>query len=815
MLRIFDSNHNQINRNTVISKNRFNIYAHQKFSIQILKFSESAVTNPPRLYDVEHNSVDYLENIYFCTIYIPKNETKVVIRVFENSQQTMYTDYMIEYNDGNILSDSQKHYNDIMTNKGMPSYEDIAKSVIPTKDYDARELVKKLLLDLNKIFKNKGTKDSVENFFKFLGYEDYTDNRLVISDILDDNKEKTGYYEALYHYYKQIYNPEYDEHNLPNVEMNILNIDDFKEALIHAIKIANKYFTTEEQLIDVVNIQFNANSPKFEDINSRNRLHFQYDCLYFRHDIKINAVTYDEYERFKQYHVKDTATIDLNLPKHEVKYFMMPEDLPNIQTLDFFKISNEIFEDTEILPSDMENIRRGFGAILHLSVTIPSTTLSGRRWVETEFFNKDDDSIKITTPRVEVDTDDEITEQIVIFKNGVYRFLVNMYDTYGAKETYFYDFVLAQENVRIDTDVFTSKKLTPLNNPNEIYQDTTTPNLSLTRIALEIPVGNNVTIPVNSYQLFQDDVPTDLAHYYDVESPTAVERWISKKYVRQFEKFNMNYRLKDITESIPICLIDSFLDINVFPKDVSDEDIYVEIYDPFQKTIKVSLTDLHESMSPLDNLFVFYSEIFERRYTSISEYEDTSIGEHWVIIGMLSGFNLDNFNKRIFVKRGDDYIPITEIEGFYKSKQPLYYDIPMAITQDEVTQYYVSDTGLYAYVKQQEDTIEEIPCIKSLFPHLTKMRDHNESYGLKLNDVVYASVSPKYIDYPFECEWDVQDTFTHESLKFSKSKTLLYRYKLKNIIDIWLKFYLIGFGDTFEHTKLLQSVQSYHEEYQT
>jgi hypothetical protein len=811
MLRIFDSNHDQISRNTIISKNRFNIYAHQKFTIQILKFSKDAETNPPRLYDLEHNSVDYLENIYFCTLYIPKNETKVVIRVFEDFTHSVFVDYMVEYNDGNILSDDQQHYNDIMTNKGMPPYEDIAKSVIPESDYDSRELIKKLLLDLNKIFKNKGTKESVENFFKFLGYEDYTDNRLIISDILDDNQEKTGYYEALYHYYKQIYRPEFDENNLPNVEINILNIDGFKEALLHAIKIANKYFTTEEQLIDVVNIQFSANSPKFDSIVSRNRLHFQYDALYFRHDVKINVHTYDEYERFKQWHVKDTATINLNLPKHEIKYFMTAEEIAEIQSIEFFKITDEIFEDTEILPSQMADIRRGFGAILHISVTIPSTTITTRRWVETEFYNIEDPSIKITTPRVELDTDDEITEQIAVFKNGVYRFLVNIYDTYGAKETYFYDFVLAQENVRIDTDVFTSKNLTSLNNPNEIYQDTTVPNLSLTEVRLDIPVGNNVFVPINSYQLSQADVPTNLATYYDVDSPMHIDRWLSKKYVRQFEKFNMNYRLKDITESIPIALIDSFLDINVLPKSESDEDIYVEIYDPFSKTRLVPLSELNESMSPLDNLFVFHSEIFERRYRVLDDYVDVSLGDHWVIIGMLSGFNLDNFNERIFIKRGAEYIRITEVEGFYKSKQPLYYDIPMAITQDEVTEYYASDTGLYAYVKQQDDTVETIPCIKSLFPHLTKMRDYHESYGLKLNDVVYAAVSPKYIDYPFECEWDVQDTFTHESLKFSKSKTLLYRYKLKNIIDILLKFYLQGFDQTYEHVKLLQSVQSYQE----
>ena len=59
MLRIFDSNHDQIKRNTIISSNHFNIYAHQKFTIQILKFSKNAETNPPRLYDLEHNSVHY------------------------------------------------------------------------------------------------------------------------------------------------------------------------------------------------------------------------------------------------------------------------------------------------------------------------------------------------------------------------------------------------------------------------------------------------------------------------------------------------------------------------------------------------------------------------------------------------------------------------------------------------------------------------------------------------------------------------------------------------------------------------------------
>lgn len=945
MIRIFDHNHDQIKRFSIISKNRLNIYAHQKFGIQIIKYTENSNINPPRLYDVDHDGVDYLGGVYFCTLYIPIHQTKVVFRIYEDFSESLYTDYMVEYNDGNILSDSQKHYNDVMMNKNMPAYEDISKSVIPSSDYDSRELIKKLLLDLNKIFVNKGTKDSVENFFRFLGYEDYTDRRLELTDVLDSNQEKTGYYLALYKYYKQIYDKEFDENNLPNVEMNIFNIDDFRESLVHAIEVANKYFTTEEQLIDVVNIQFNANHPKFDSIVSRNRKHFQYDALYFRHDVKINAKTFDEYERFPKFHVKDTAIVDLNLPKHEIKYFMNDDLISEITTLEYFRITDEIFEDTEILPSQMNDIRRGFGAILHLSVKIPQTTLSSRRWVSTEFFKyeeteyqpnydnidfseniymypgstyksiilehdldlrgglrfldnesgnemiavpqadyfmyvengdiytqvslntpvtdyasatnldiHDEDFLvdghiipagkhivmqimglhryqlhypnqlstdygpvdnqyrfyhevvevpKITTPLVEMNSDDEISYQVAVFKNGVYRFLVNVYDTLGSRETYFYDFVMQQENVRIDVDVFTSKNLTPLNDVNEIYQDTTTPNLSLTPVRLEIPVGAT-TVVLNSYQLYQEDVPTNLSEYYDIDTPLMVERWLDKRQVRQFEKFNLNYRLTDVTESIPTCLIDSFLDIMVLPKNVADEDLYVEIYDPYTATRMVSLEELNEAMSPLDNLFVSYGEVFEHNYTT---NEDISIGDYWIIIGMLSGFNLSNVH--IYIKRNDTYIKIAEVEGFYESKQPLYYDIPMAVTQEDVTEYYVSDTGLYAYVKQQNDTIETIHCIKSLFPHLTKMRDYHDSYGLKLNDVVFASVSPKYIDYPFENSWEVQDTFSHEILKSSQTRTLIYRYKLKNIIDILLKFYLTGFDETFEHQKLLQSVQSY------
>jgi hypothetical protein len=232
------------------------------------------------------------------------------------------------------------------------------------------------------------------------------------------------------------------------------------------------------------------------------------------------------------------------------------------------------------------------------------------------------------------------------------------------------------------------------------------------------------------------------------------------------------------------------------------------VYDPYQGYIYIPYDQISEYSQAMDTLWIQRVEIFQQDPIGSTNIPQ-SLGEFWIIIGALAGLEMDAKYIDIFIKRGDIYIPINEIENYQISKFSFDYDIPMAF-HPSFKEGYISDMPDLLPVLQNDDSVVFYRSILSVFSHLTNIRNNIESFYLKLNDVMYAQLSPRYTGFPFEVEWKVSDSFTHEVLHQTNDRTLKYRYKSFEVIDIEGNFKLRDtVNGTREFTFFRQSVASY------
>jgi hypothetical protein len=184
------------------------------------------------------------------------------------------------------------------------------------------------------------------------------------------------------------------------------------------------------------------------------------------------------------------------------------------------------------------------------------------------------------------------------------------------------------------------------------------------------------------------------------------------------------------------------------------------------------------------------------------------LGQFWFFFGALAGLEMDSKHIQFHIKRNNNYIPLKEIIGYAVDKIPLDYDIPMSF-HNSFQEGYISPMPDMLPVLQDDDSVMFYSSVLSIFSHLTNIRNNIESFYLKLNDVLYAQLSPRYTGFPFEVEWTVKDSFTHEILYQTTDKTLKYRYKTFQVIDIEGSFKLSNINGVREFKFLKQSVVSY------
>jgi hypothetical protein len=693
--------------------------------------------------------------------------------------------------------------------------------------------------------KNKGTKRTVENFFKFLGYEDYTDDRLVIHDILKPHAgymTKTGYYEAFYNYYQNIPDePTYDTNNLPNFEIDIHDLSDFITRVLNAIALANIYFTAEEQLITIFNIVFAANNPNYIKTISRNYYHSFHDTGYFRNDIKIDAVMYEELREHPVYLINNCIQYVQDLFVNEKVY--MINGIPD--NLYFFRIVNEsligddnYLENIHIGDSDfdtkLKQLHRDFGSIIHIKIG-RNTSSSYPLSYDYTFYNVSPNFTDTYYINGSVNPYTETELSFMLLKYGEYKFIVNVYDGYGSKDTWTYTFKLSQKNVNIDFNIYNSSLLLP--ERNDIYTGTTTADNSIdpVHIIFYDPTTPYLLPPpyiLGAYDNYVRDPSgyVNMPEYFDPATSPIISRYLhgdstDKTSLQAFNKYNV---LTQVTDTIPIDLLDATLHVCSFESTNNQrfygyghEIPYCKMYDPITGDYFAKVTDPDFRDTSNDNIYFLFVPIFIQKTVGHGKDDYSLFSQDkymytYIFVSTINGLRIPL--ERFYVNIADPndppiYESVLNMPSFREKNVPVFYDIPLHSKHESYSsspfstdQYYVSPTDHTIDVEQHStSTITTLPLSKNVFPYLvdiSKSLTPEIYYFLRLNDIVFAQLSPKYIDLPYNVDWEVSDSFTGETLYKTTDATLKYRCQRKTIIDVTCNFYLnnVNGVQEFHHT---------------
>ena len=491
-----------------------------------------------------------------------------------------------------------------------------------------------------------------------------------------------------------------------------------------------------------------------------------------------------------------------SINSREIKYRL---DDFNQDTNSFILVNQELFENDPISSDIFSEIQRGFGNILHITLEIPDyDVVNHPLWIEAFFFDLYDyDFADVSTyfhRSKNLYNGTPIKDAIAIFKNTTYRLLVHIYDSYGSRETWFYDFEMSDDNVIIDVTLYNSNNIQyPI---NDILQGVTIPNNVLT--INEIDFGNLGVMP--NYVLPQSAVPQNLSQYYKQDIPEIFYLAGDATAKPVFTLANKRSITKNVTETIPIKMIDAFLSLVQVPYQENDE-LVLKVYDIIQGYIFIPYNQVSQYSQVLDALWIQRVEVFQQQPIN-STTTPESLGQFWMIIGALAGLEMDSKHINFYIKRDNNYIPIAQLEGYQIDQIPLDYDIPMSF-HPSFQEGYISQMSDIIPVLQDDNTVKLYSSVLSVFSHLTNIRDNVESFYLKLNDVLYAQLSPRYISFPFEVQWIVKDSFTHDILYETTDKTLKYRYKGFQVVDIEGNFKLSNINGAREFKFLRQSVASY------
>lgn len=810
-------------------------------------------------------------NVNYATLKIYNDNTAIKLCVEFQSTPIVKVYYTVTRDSGNILEEYQKHYLDKIYNKNLPNLSELLSAIVNSTDFDSRELLKKMLLDYEKMFQNNGTKKSVENFFKFLGYEDYTDKRFVIEDILkkeNNTSYKTGLYSAEYSIDDTIENEqEYDKNNLPNTEIDVTDITEFTKRAGNAIVLANKYFTTEEQLINYFTIVYSTNIPYFQYFNQRNYILSYFDTQYFRHNISINVseyVTPDHQNISINYLVKNNKQIQEDIKSVFTRYKCNTSNISNSTYPYYMNVLSEMtmtdintyynelnsymLEHGTILDSIYENIiiDGSISRCIHLNISIPTYTEQNRilRYVSYKFYKVDDDrdtSIERNILYEKTQYTGIIDDIIMLSKFGKYRLIVDIYDDYGAKDEWYYDFNLIDSDVIIDVDVFNSL---PGTNSDMININTDSNGLiSLTSTDLmngltNEPIENNILNENNSSNttaLSYTPVErinysqTLLNTYYNNVSISDISNYLDHNLHSKpvLELTNHFITLSESTETIPIGLIDPYIHVVTFDYSTDTYSYCTGSTRNIASQIKIYFKNPTNNVYELNDGSTFHSIDFDYYATLIPINSDNgiymfkdsnnitySVNISMMIISTKPGQDIQTRDLYIYDDSTSKYVNITETINFKEIKLPLTYNIILwNDLTNKIVDYDMDSEKCQLFSTNMElQTIDETAhpiyktsmniggviknrcMIVSLYPILHKYQDITD-YELKKNDVIFIKINPEYVNKPYDVTFEIRDTFSpFELIKSNISETIAttknisYRCIRNGIFDLVVKF---------------------------
>lgn len=800
-LVLFDINKNELEKNIFVNQNCFYFYSYQNFDVKII--SGTGV-----LYSVKQ-LMDFYEQPYLdiqngqefndkqnfgYTIYIPNNFTIIELQV-KSINDVVYT-YYIYLKLDNVLTEENEHYNDLLINNHLPTFDELNKSLLT--EFNSVEMIKRLLLDFKYIIKNKGTKNSIEKFFNLIGfsqeqltvYEEYFSKADINKPTITPNPKtdiKSGNYHILFDNFSY---EGLDDNNLPINKLTYQDLTDFFQKLVYAISIANTYFTMEEQDISFFGLKFSSNIALEPSITSKTSQIITVRPYEYRKDLHIDLLNYTLSTNFR-YLIENTLLRNNILYCSEVK-FLKADDIINEE---LFLIDEELFDDVEY-QEELENFNRTFGTIGHLNI------IANNKFVEVIIRNKTNVLSEIVIEKQLVAT--ELNKIFLITKQGDYELIINFWDEYNARETYFYDLNVSLNIANIDFDVFTS-------GGNFIDKNILTKDVDSSMEISEPEVQQDY-----QYILDINDVPEELKDYYTI-LPQNPLRWLSITHRNLINSINKNFKINSISETLPIELSEDWINIIAF-KYNPHKALKIRIFNP--TTCQYDIIDydrIGEYQSILDKLYVTILDIFNQETLTYEPYYFLMTTETGLNIRDLFNFGLvdignwygnwygnsywydydsGNFYGNWHESWHNDLYPTNDwyddwygdfksifdndwysALGLINMKIPVNYDFPLFTKKSNLVPYfnhYISDTPFKININ---DVVYN--AVKSVYTRLINVNDDTENSNyLKLGDIIFARLNDNYVINERDIVWKIYNTFNNELIYQSNSD-----YSLKHRIS--------------------------------
>lgn len=699
--------------------------------------------------------------------------------------------FTLEYRPENILDEiTEEKYNDWLYNYDLPSYEELNNSVLLKNRAD---LLKRMLLDFKVIINKKGTIKSVEKFFNLIGfessllhiYEEYVHR--YIDDKGNENFEKTispnklidkktGDYHLIY---DNASNDGYDNHNLPIRKTIYENLDDFFLKLKNAIILANRYFTIQEQDISFFGLNYFSNIPMFPGITGTMCQIFDFDVHWFEKRISIDLYNYIDMFNKKEYIKNTLVTKNIaKLYKSEIKVYN--DDWDNLNP-DLFLIQHEFKDDEDIVDIDISKLKRMIGIVLNLDIKCENCYVEilieeaknplNQIFVEKQFVEK------------------ELNIKFVNIKSADFVVTVWIWDRWNNREKWIYNYSVTIDTNLIEIEAYNSTKVY-----EEIHN-----NLNLD---ISSPANTNNTFSKElSYILPMDRIPEDLSQYFNDISGITSFQFVGNNKQYMLPEINPNYRLKDITDTVPLKYNDNWISVISIPYVASRR---LVLYDYNTQTFRKEKFEISEidniNLKQFKKLYVNVVDVIEESYDEKLGIINTTYKPMIFILSLENGldFNHNTFDFRFIEDDGKPTMKEYSIYTLPKTeciikKIPVNYDFPVKIT----TSTFVPDYKYYLYgeseeIKDEEEFVgsEGLIWIKSIFPRLINIKEQNESFQVKLGDVIACKCNENLLIDVNDITWTVRNSFTKKVLFSTNDFMLKYRINDQICYDIILSFFL-------------------------
>jgi hypothetical protein len=405
---------------------------------------------------------------------------------------------------------------------------------------------------------------------------------------------------------------------------------------------------------------------------------------------------------------------------------------------------------------DISTYKRAFGNILHLYID-NKPYKSAIVYCEIHIYSVTNPSNQILIEKFPLSESQEFIYFTPQFDK--YEIVIKMWDEYNNMELYEYEYNIDAEAVHIDFDIFSSIQIS-----DEIFNPITSD--------IDAPSETLIAHSPDSidYILRLRDIPNDLSLYYTKYISESV-KYLSDNKRFNIKEINNNFKMGDITETIPLTYIDEWIEILGIPY-VEGKDLYLRIYDVCTgEYIYIHYMDFNRIRE-------YYGELLDCIYISKNEFIDIetkqTITEYMVFATELGiSFSIDIFDFVLSTYDFDNCISIydtTKIK-ITKKRIPVNYDFPIYPLTDDT------------YISAGYDKI------KSIYPRLTNIKYTKQT--IELEDIIVAKVDTRYIIDEKNITWTVSNTFTGEIIYQTNDYLLKYRVEDQIIYSITCEF-IIG-----------------------